>query len=437
MNNASFELVATVGLLALAGSINRRIGIRPKVNDNWTVYPNMYGMLIAPPSTKKSPILNEMTKPLKIKELEEHTKFIEELKEYEIKKEIYEVEFKEYKKSLKDDDPLPRPEPPERPTKKRYIIEDTTTEKVAMLLEENPQGLTLITDEIGRLFAMLQRQDKAGDRQFYLQAFNGDTSFIVDRVTRDSIHIKHLCLSLFGTTQPETVYSIVSETNRALSGGDGLLQRFQVMVICEHPRYEYTDIQPNRDARELYYQLINRILTYSAVDYGAFRDSYNEDLPPFYRYAKEANEIYKQFSIDLHKQVIKESENNPAFSAHLGKMEKTFNTIALILFYADRIMGYTQDNAITKEYAIKACEICKFYESHARYIYDLDKVKERKREEKHEKIINKFYEVASNNELPITKGEFSKKIRNTRVKDIEEALKGIARFKGNKIIGTL
>jgi len=54
MNNAPFELVATAGLLTLAGSINRRIGIRPKINDNWTVYPNMYGMLIAPPSTKKA-----------------------------------------------------------------------------------------------------------------------------------------------------------------------------------------------------------------------------------------------------------------------------------------------------------------------------------------------------------------------------------------------
>jgi len=284
---------------------------------------------------------------------------------------------------------------------------------------------------------MLQRQDKAGDRQFYLQAFNGDTSFIVDRVTRESIYIKHLCLSLFGTTQLDTIYKIVSETNRALSGADGFLQRFQLMVVCEHPRYEYTDIQPNRDARDLYYQLIEKILTYSAVDYEAFRDAYDEDLPPFYRYTKEANEIYKQFSIDLHKRITKELEDNPALSAHLGKMEKTFNALALILFYADRIMGYTQDNSITPEYTQKAYELCNFYEAHARYIYDLDKVKERKREEKRERIINKFYEVASNGELPISKGEFSKKINNTRVKEVEEALKGIARFKGSKIIGTL
>jgi len=375
-----------------------------------------------------------MTKPLKIKELEDHTKYMDELKEYEIKKEIYEVELKEYRKSLKDDKPLSRPEPPEKPIKKRYIVEDTTTEKLAILLEENPDGLTLITDEIGRLFAMLQRQDKTGDRQFYLQAYNGNTSFTVDRVTRDSIHIKHLCLSLFGTTQPDTIYNMVSETNRALSGADGFLQRFQMTVICEHPKFEYTDIQPNRDARELYYELINKISTHSAVDYGAFIDPYDTDLPPLYRYTKEANEIYKQFAIDLDKQVVKEAEDNPALSAHLGKMEKTFNALALILFYADRIMGYTQDNAITKEYAIKAREICKFYEAHARYIYDLDKVKERKKEEKEEKIREKVKEFHLKGLLPLSYAQLTQKIKIAKTaKEVEQALKGYIKTEGRKV----
>jgi len=434
MNNAPFELVATAGLLTLAGSINRRIGIRPKINDNWTVYPNLYGMLIAPPSTKKTPILNEMTKPLKIKELEELKNYEQALKEYEIQKEAFDAEYSEYKKSLKTDDPKPRPEPPEKPIKKRLLVNDVTVEIIAILIKDNPNGLTGIVDEIGRLFALLQRKDKAGDLQFYLEAYNGDGSYSVDRVTRDSLFIEHLCLSLFGTTQPSTIYDIVARTNNALSGADGFLQRFQLMVICEHPRYEYTDIQPNREARELYYQLIDKILTYSAVDYGAVRDPYNEKLPPFYRYTSEANEIYKQFSIDLHKQIAKEAEINPALSTHLGKMEKTFNALALILFYADRIMGYTQDNAITKEYAIKAREICKFYETHARYIYDLDKVKERKREEKEERIIEKVKEFQLKGMLPLSYGQLRQKIFGTTAEEIQKALQGIAEVRGKKVI---
>jgi putative DNA primase/helicase len=58
------DFAAIAGTVALAGCVNRRALIRPKVNDNWTVTPNLWGAIIAHPGYMKSPILRTMTAPL-------------------------------------------------------------------------------------------------------------------------------------------------------------------------------------------------------------------------------------------------------------------------------------------------------------------------------------------------------------------------------------
>ena len=48
-----------VALINLLGAvIGRKMGIRPKQRDDWTEFANLWGMLVAPPGSKKSPAMD-------------------------------------------------------------------------------------------------------------------------------------------------------------------------------------------------------------------------------------------------------------------------------------------------------------------------------------------------------------------------------------------
>ena len=60
-----FDYPAVVAVLCLAGVTNRRAAIQPKAADtSWTVVPNLWGGIIAPPGLKKSPVISAVTQPL-------------------------------------------------------------------------------------------------------------------------------------------------------------------------------------------------------------------------------------------------------------------------------------------------------------------------------------------------------------------------------------
>ena len=66
-------------------------------------------------------------------------------------------------------------------------------------------------------------------RGYYLEAWSGKQSKVVDRIGRGTIYTLNHCLSIFGTTQPDKLINwlcgaVLRQQN------DGLIQRFQLMV---------------------------------------------------------------------------------------------------------------------------------------------------------------------------------------------------------------
>ena len=62
------------------------------------------------------------------------------------------------------------------------MTNNATIEKIAEILRDNPDGILYYRDE---LMGWLRSLDKAGreaDRAFYLEAWNGNGSFSVDRI---------------------------------------------------------------------------------------------------------------------------------------------------------------------------------------------------------------------------------------------------------------
>jgi len=111
---------------------------------------------------------------------------------------------------------------PKSPTKHRLWIVDSTTEKVARILGENPSGLICFRDELAGLLGGFDRYGgSGGDRSFWIEAYGG-RSYRYDRVSLkdEAIDIPFCAASLLGALQPDRLSTML------LSGDDdGLAAR--------------------------------------------------------------------------------------------------------------------------------------------------------------------------------------------------------------------
>jgi len=432
MDNAPLSFACVSALIVLSSSIGARVGVRPKLENDWTVIPNLWGALIAPPSIKKTPIYEEMLKPLVRAEIKENDKYQDKMREYNREDMIYQEEIKTYKKRISkgDTEGLSEPLKSEQPAQTRYIINDATTEKVGEIMNDNPNGILVTLDELSGFFATLTRSGRESDRSFWLTGFNGNRGHSIDRINRGSFYIKRVCASIFGTIQPDSINKLIDS---AINGNenDGLIQRFQLIAIETKSHYQYVDKAPNKEERKKYNSLVDKLLYANPLEYGAKQEYENGDK--FYRFDKEANAIYKDWSEELHKRMKEYEIDNPILSSHLGKFNSLFASLALILFYSDRVMGMTQEDSISEIYATRAKELCDYFEYQAQKLYDLQNMQEAKNNNKREKLLNKLRELDANKELPITYGKLSQYFRGLKAKDCQELLNGYIKEKDKRI----
>ena len=131
--------VSMAALTACSGAIDQQNQLKMKKSGDWHVRSRLWTGLIGDPSSKKTPIINAVTSPLR--RLEFHAR------------KAYEFELKRWQ-TLKDDgaEAGERPDPPTR-----YTIGDTTTEKVADVLSRQPRGLLVVADELSAFIGNMDR----------------------------------------------------------------------------------------------------------------------------------------------------------------------------------------------------------------------------------------------------------------------------------------
>src|SRR3989442_15687344 len=88
------------------------------------------------------------------------------------------------------------------PVGKRYLVNDTTVEKLGELLNHHPNGLLLFRDELSGWLHTMDRPGHENDRAFCCEAWNGTSGYTYDRIGRGTLHIRAACLSVLGGIQP-------------------------------------------------------------------------------------------------------------------------------------------------------------------------------------------------------------------------------------------
>lgn len=374
------DYIAVAAINMLSSLIGTACAVKPKKHDDWLVIPNLWGGIIGDPSTLKTPAINEAFAPLSEIEKEAFLQYQTELQEWERKEKISklreenvkgEIRCKLKKENLTDEDAChlyaaQMKENP-KPVCQRYKSNDATVEKVHDLHACNPRGLMVYRDELVGLLTGWNKQGHESDRAFYLESWNGNSSYTLDRIGRGTIHVDHLCLSIFGSMQPDKLLGYLQDSFDALEN-DGLLQRFQLLVYPDPLNtWEYIDQSPDQEAKDLFYQITKRIAAPDFFDNIADVQIVKEKS--CFSFDDQAQEHFIQWLTD-HEQKLKQVDESIILQ-HLAKYRKLMPALALIFHIIDMASGTQKTGKISEEATITAIEWCEYLALHARRIYGL------------------------------------------------------------------
>jgi hypothetical protein len=381
------DFIAVTTLVAIASLIGAGCAIRPKQRDNWQVIPNLWGGIVGRPGMLKTPAVSEVMQLFSLLEHDAKQQFDAKLAEYETALELYKSEKEAFKTELLaaqkqrvknkaieiENGPLVYKEyllhlkAPEKPIWKRYKTNDATVEKLSELLAENPRGLLLYRDELMGLLAGWEREGRESDRAFFLEAWNGYGSLTTDRIARGTVFTQNLCLSIFGSTQPEKLNRYV---NHALRSGenDGLLQRFQLLVYPDAPdNWQLIDREPHHHAKQQALQLFNALASMDFLQAGASKEA--DVRFPYFRFDAEAQQVFYTWLTELER-VKLPNESHALMVEHLAKYRSLMPSLALLFHLVDIAAGQPK-TTVSAESTLKATAWCDYLESHARRIYQL------------------------------------------------------------------
>ena len=311
----------------------------------------------------KSPVIQAITKPLIQIQAEWQRDYETAQREYALAKEEHELrracwkeQFKSASKNNKTAPRRPGDEPGE-PKLRRLIVNDATFEALHQIMNHNPAGILVIRDELTGWWSQLDKSGREGERAFSLEAWNGNSSFTVDRIVRGTIHVPNCCMSMLGGIQPGRLRSYLVDAVKDGPGNDGLIQRFQVMVWPDiSPHWEYIDRAPDPASGEQATQVFRKLL------------ELDPDNPLRLRFAPDSQELYIEWSTELERK-IRRGELHPALISHLSKYRSFMPSLAVLFELADAAAVGRFTNVVSLAHTMQAAAACEYFESHARRVY--------------------------------------------------------------------
>jgi putative DNA primase/helicase len=369
------DFPAVAMMVALAGVVGKKIGIRPKRHDDWLVVPNLWGAVIGRPGIMKTPAIRRPITFLQRLQVEAKKRYELELREYEDKRLVAEAQKKAKKRAIEEAskeklDPLAVAkeftiEEPEKPTPRRYIVNDSTVEKLGELLNLNPTGLTVFRDELIGLLRQLDKEGQEGARAFYLESWDGLGTFTYDRIARGTLHIESVTLSMLGGIQPGRLLDYLGAALKGGAGDDGLLQRFQLLVYPDvDKRFRNVDRWPDTSAKMRVWAVFQQLDALDPVVVGAEREEGDNGVP-FLHFAPVAQGLFDDWRVKL-EETVRSGDEHPALESHLAKYRSLVPSLALLIHLVDGAPG-----PVSEEATRKAIAWAGYLESHARRIYGI------------------------------------------------------------------
>jgi hypothetical protein len=336
------DFCATTFVGIIAGLIGRAFLLEMRPGHDWQEAANLWSLLIGNPASQKSPTLNAVSK-LLLAPLDTKAKIEYEaaLREYKAKKQTAK------KAGLDFDD--------QEPMRRRFHTDDPTVASLKKLFSWNQQGILLRNDEASGQFKKFERDGNEGDRAFWLNCWSGKETYHEDRMTRESLLDLNLCLSWIGGIQPSTLKYYLAQATNTNAGGDGLMQRFQLVT--------YPDInQEFKDVDVVIPPGLQEKLNTMATDLDVLCNG-----SAVLHFDAEAQQAFVAWYIDH--QNITRSHETEFWQSHLGKIPKLVGALCIQLHLVDKALKAISLEEISLSVLQRALQLTEYYIAHARRAY--------------------------------------------------------------------
>jgi hypothetical protein len=180
----------------------------------WTVPPILWAAIINRSGHRKTALINNAFQRLQTRQTAAWRIYRREVKEW-----------RELPRKIR----LETPKPPEPHS---FVVTDTTSEKLQMILAENDRGTLLLRDELAGFFEFGRYSKNSGDaeRGFYLESYEANpcTVLRVGNDRRESVYIEVNGLTIFGLIQPARLDDISHRLKLDSDGCCSVLPSFSV-----------------------------------------------------------------------------------------------------------------------------------------------------------------------------------------------------------------
>lgn len=313
------EMIAMSAIATASASIHDNFRLQPKPGEDWNERACLWLMVVADPSSKKSAAMEVALAPMQ----EINSRLA---RESEAQAATYDSDMRVAKMAQRGRDRMKAKAlngeivgydetddaMPSKPPAALAMVNDTTIEKLADLLVDNPRGMLMYNDElsgwVGRMISYASRGD-GSNRSHWLKLYGGGHETIA-RVGSGVKSIPNWSCGVMGTIQPEKIAEIVGQ-----GSDDGLWQRFMTITV------------PNahRPAQER---------EYNRVDYKRYCDAIRgswERQPPekaFVSLSKGAHAVRRPF-FDWVERVASSDGMSPLLRGHIGKWTGLWSRLVL------------------------------------------------------------------------------------------------------------
>ena len=290
------NLVSMATLISCGASLSQSIRLKMRTGGTFYVRPCLWGIAVGPPSSLKTPVFTAIFS--RLADLDTNS-------------------YKAYAKAMAQWKELPKdergPEPDKPP---RYLMEDTTVEKLQDVVAGQTRGTALLIEEMSK-FSASSKGSRGGlsdsDRSIYTRAFDGNR-YVIDRMGRGTVIADPFSVTLVGGIQPNALPSITH------LGENGFLQRMLVIIMGERV-----------ESQAISYDVLLNYL-------GDLQERLTTVVDQDVTCTPEAEQILMDFENRLIG-VMKYTDTSDAFKSALGKMPGYSGRIALILHFMYRMEG--------------------------------------------------------------------------------------------------
>jgi hypothetical protein len=381
------DLVAVAIMVAFGIVVANARTIYPKCFDNWRVYTNLWGIVVALAGSLKSPALKTAEHFLDKLEAQERARHKQRLLDAEADKLIIGSERKALQTKIngavKSTDPaasidraevaatlrqLDEREAQAKPHLRRLKMTDTTVEAMLDRVQRGERRAVPVAvwrDEMMALLASFERDGHETDRKVYLEGWTV-TNVTVDRVGRGTQHVRDFACSMFGGATPGALAPYVREATAEGEGADGFLQRMQLLVYPDPlPDWQYVDRSPDRMAEKRALAVFERLYALDEDD--------EHGKPPGLHFADKdgAQAFFNAWLAKLERRLRdgRIGWDTEARQSHFGKYRSLMPAIALLCHLASG--PGTEDEPVSIQAAQRAAKWCTYLEAHAERVYAL------------------------------------------------------------------